>query len=326
MYLKYMLSITVSFCMLTSIYGAHIPQGDFKKGFVAGVRRLSQVKDFLLSASNDDPKILRVHNKADVKRCVDLQFSSLENIRAVGEKPAYLNQDRAFAGCLAGKFCLGVFDGHGKETGATISEFVRNNLAMKMLGYKSAKIGMWEGCSWMQTKIEDELYEEGKEGGTTAVVGIIQNNMLTVANVGDSRALGILQDQVVPLSIDHKPSNKNEKERILQVGGWMHNGYVFGQGGHGLALTRSFGDLLAHENEVISATPDIKTFTVVPGDVLVFASDGLWDVLSNDDVANFIKENISLGELRENTAIELSIEARRRGSRDDITVLIAVVK
>jgi serine/threonine protein phosphatase PrpC len=318
---------TIFSCSLFfNTFTAHIPQGNFKDGFATCARSLSQVRSAFVSSWTTSSEVLRTHNKADLAPHIDFQFSTLENTRGGGGRRAYPNQDRSFVGSLAGKICLGVFDGHGAQTGATISEFVRDELPIKMLGYKSAKVGMWNGCSWMQTKIEDDLSIEGKEGGTTAIVGIIEDSQLTVANVGDSRAIGILDGKVTALSQDHKPSHKQERERISRAGGYVYDGYVYGKGGRGLALTRSFGDLLAHQDEVISAVPEIKTFAIATGDILIFASDGLWDVLSNDDVADFVKDNISLGELRQNTATGLSLEARKRGSKDDITVVIAVIK
>ena len=323
MYFRRTLSIVFLLCAISPLSGAHIPEGNFKKGFASGVRRLSQVKELFLPSA---PKILHVHNKSELKRFVTFQFSSLENTRGIGGKRAYLNQDRSFVGSLAGKTCLAVFDGHGEEAGGIIAQFVRDALPIKILGYKSAKVGAWSGCAWMQTQIEQELVCEGIKGGTTAIVGVLEDDLLTIANIGDSRAVGILKDKVLPLSVDHKPSNKEEKNRVSRAGGAVYNGYVFANQGQGLAITRSFGGLLAHKNEVLVATPDIKTFKIFPGDILVFASDGLWDVFSNEDVATFIKENMSLGELRENTATKLSLEARSRGSRDDITVLIAIIK
>lgn len=61
--------------------------------------------------------------------------------------------------------------------------------------------------------------------------------------------------------------------------------------------------------------------------MLVFASDGLWDVFSNQEVADFVLANIDLktGFVNELTTENLADEARRRGSRDDITVIIAQV-
>ena len=46
--------------------------------------------------------------------------------------------------------------------------------------------------------------------GTTALVALLKNNHLTVANVGDSR--GVLCDKdgkAIPLSFDHKPQQVN---------------------------------------------------------------------------------------------------------------------
>ena len=42
--------------------------------------------------------------------------------------------------------------------------------------------------------------------GTTALVALLKNNQLTVANVGDSRGVMCDSDgKAIPLSFDHKP-------------------------------------------------------------------------------------------------------------------------
>jgi protein phosphatase 1L len=56
-----------------------------------------------------------------------------------------------------------------------------------------------------------------------------------------------------------------------------------------LAVSRAFGDRLL--KRYVVATPDITEETVGPDDQLVvLASDGLWDVVSNDDAINLIKD------------------------------------
>ena len=56
----------------------------------------------------------------------------------------------------------------------------------------------------------------------------------------------------------------------------------------GLAMSRSFGDRVAHSVGV-SAEAETMEFTLGLNDkFVVIASDGVWEFLSNEDVANII--------------------------------------
>lgn len=56
----------------------------------------------------------------------------------------------------------------------------------------------------------------------------------------------------------------------------------------GLAMSRSFGDQMAARVGV-HAVPEVKEFTLTPDDkVIVLASDGVWEFLSNQEVANIV--------------------------------------
>ena len=56
----------------------------------------------------------------------------------------------------------------------------------------------------------------------------------------------------------------------------------------GLAMSRSFGDSMACRVGV-NAVPEIKDFVLTTEDkVMVLASDGVWEFLENQDVANIV--------------------------------------
>jgi serine/threonine protein phosphatase PrpC len=134
--------------------------------------------------------------------------------------------------------------------------------------------------------------------GSTMVLVIICNNTMMVANIGDSRAiLGRTSGVAIPLTIDHKPCSPFEKFRIVSMGGrvfpitysdgvvgpdrvWLGNKNL-----PGLAMSRSLCDSVAHEAGVISA-PDIfeSRIDISRDHMLVIATDGLWDVMSNEEV------------------------------------------
>jgi protein phosphatase 2C len=118
------------------------------------------------------------------------------------------------------------------------------------------------------------------DDGSTAIVVLIHNKILYVANCGDSRCVllsagGHAQD----MSVDHKPNSASEKQRVEALGGriiyygtWRVEGI--------LAVTRSIGD--RRLKRYVSSRPDIVTRKLRPGDdFLILASDGVWDVLSS---------------------------------------------
>lgn len=94
--------------------------------------------------------------------------------------------------------------------------------------------------------------------------------------------------------MDHKPNRQDERTRIENAGGVVVWAGTWRVGGV-LAVSRAFGDRLL--KRYVVATPDITEETVGPDDQLVvLASDGLWDVVSNDDAVSLVKD-IKVGAL-----------------------------
>ncbi|EGB02760.1 hypothetical protein AURANDRAFT_5711, partial [Aureococcus anophagefferens] len=135
--------------------------------------------------------------------------------------------------------------------------------------------------------------------GATSVVAAVRGDTVIVANAGDSRAVLCRKGVAVPLSEDHKPANAGESERILAAGGFVTaQGRVNGN----LNLSRSLGDLkykgnkaLGRDRQMITAEPDVAVHTLVARDdeFMVLACDGVWDVLSNQECVDFVRERIA---------------------------------
>ncbi len=127
--------------------------------------------------------------------------------------------------------------------------------------------------------------------------------MLYVANAGDSRAVLSVKGKAEPLSYDHKPTNAGETARIISAGGFVEFGRVNGN----LALSRAIGDFefkqsadLPAEEQVVTCNPDLIQRKLDLGaeggdEFIVLACDGIWDVLSNQDVVNFCRTRIAQG-------------------------------
>lgn len=136
--------------------------------------------------------------------------------------------------------------------------------------------------------------------GSTGIVVLLRDQMLYCANAGDSRAVCSRLGVAYPLSVDHKPSLRGEKERILAAGGWVDANRVNGN----LALSRGFGDFIFKrsprqnaENQIVSANPDIYARRLSPevDEFIVICCDGIWDVMTNQEVVGFIRPRLSHG-------------------------------
>eukprot|EP00928_Gymnodinium_smaydae_P013912 TRINITY_DN15044_c0_g2_i1.p1 TRINITY_DN15044_c0_g2~~TRINITY_DN15044_c0_g2_i1.p1 ORF type:complete len:383 (+),score=83.48 TRINITY_DN15044_c0_g2_i1:179-1327(+) len=156
--------------------------------------------------------------------------------------------------------------------------------------------------------------------GCTAIVCCVRHDSITCANAGDSRAVLCRAGRAVDLSEDHKPNLPRERARIAKAGGFVEEQRIgpwtqYRVNGN-LNLSRSIGDLsykrnrdLAAEEQMICATPDVRTFVRGEYDeFLILACDGVWDVLSSQEVVdhvrsclgdmNSLEERLRLGELR----------------------------
>ncbi|XVE97645.1 hypothetical protein REPUB_Repub03eG0036600 [Reevesia pubescens] len=152
-----------------------------------------------------------------------------------------------------------------------------------------------------EIKLQENL--DCSTSGTTAVVVLRQDEDLIIANLGDSRAVfGTATEngiKAVQLTTDLKPGLPSEAERIRNCKGrvlalkeephiqrvWLPN-----EDSPGLAMSRAFGDFLL-KNHGIIAIPDIFHHHVTPNDqFIVLATDGIWDVLNNNQVASIVVE------------------------------------
>ncbi|KAH8412658.1 hypothetical protein KR009_004167 [Drosophila setifemur] len=174
-----------------------------------------------------------------------------------------------------------------------------------------------------------KLVEQAKRAtniaGTTALIAIVQGSKLIVANVGDSR--GVMYDSrgvAIPLSFDHKPQQVRERKRIHDAGGFIAFRGVWRVAGV-LATSRALGDYPLKDKNLVIATPDILTFELNDHKphFLVLASDGLWDTFSNEEACTFVQEHLNEPDFG---AKSLTMESYKRGSVDNITVLVIIFK
>ena len=154
----------------------------------------------------------------------------------------------------------------------------------------------------------------------------------------------------VPMSKDHKPDLPEETARAEACGLTVTDGRIclpgeFGDGkGDSIGVSRTIGDFkykqsttLPAESQAVSSIPDITIFERSSKDAfLMLASDGLWDVWTSEEAVSFVSVKLGftsrgapVGGVAQTLIVEacddLIAEAVRRGSEDNITVVIVVL-
>ncbi|XP_057799785.1 probable protein phosphatase 2C 72 [Salvia miltiorrhiza] len=261
-----------------------------------------------------------------------------------------LNQDCAILfqgyGVEEGAMCA-VFDGHGKN-GHIVSKIVRNRLPSLLLNHRkmgsdqSKNFQRWkDACITAFKAVDREIqYLETLDcscSGTTATVVVRQGEDLTVANLGDSRAVLGTRSQngimAVQLTTDLKPGVPSEAERIRKCRGRV---FALKEEAHiervwlpyddspGLAMSRAFGDFVLKNNGII-CIPEVSHRRITPDDAfLVVASDGVWDVMSNEEVVSMVAAAGSEEEAAK-VVVDAAMAAWKHkfpnSKRDDCTVI-----
>ena len=120
------------------------------------------------------------------------------------------------------------------------------------------------------------------------------------------------------LTKDHRPDDPEEVARIEKAGGFMFKGRVVGV----LAITRSLGDHCMKTYVVAEPHCSETTIELEPtnSSFIICACDGMWDVFQDQEAVDFV---LKYHEDRKNVAEYLVNEAIRRGSTDNISVIVA---
>jgi len=234
--------------------------------------------------------------------------SSMGNIRDY-------NEDTITATKLAlsnGDDCyfFGVYDGHG---GNGCSLFLKSYLHNYVKDFSKESIK--EAINEAEEKfIKDyALNEKGEindQSGSCGIIALIQKNKCIVANVGDSRLVVYKNNSIFFCTEDHKPGSDIEKERITKAGGKIYQTpslWPLYQNGKEieipwrvlpgrLSVSRTFGDIEAKDEKfggnknVVVALPDITEIELNEDfNLIVLGCDGIFDVLSNEEILECIK-------------------------------------
>jgi len=242
---------------------------------------------------------------------------------------------------------FGVYDGHG---GDKASEWVGQNFdsifmdKISQHGEEASPEVLSKALQEAFLEVEQQwmaIASQKKEcSGTTAAVVVIKDNTMIVGNVGDTEAVvaveegGKLKENI--LTEVHNPKkNKAEGDRVIKEGGIIYKDRVghpqFNPDIMSIAISRAIGDygfkaeeFTGGKHSGLSAEPYVTSLTLDPHHKFcVIACDGLWDVITADEAVSFIaQEKAKKGRNAQDAAKALVEAAYKKGSTDNITVLV----
>ena len=198
----------------------------------------------------------------------------------------------------------------GREGGEVASQLAMQTMRDDALAWKkkggNPSSFLWETLARINTAIIEKGTENEKlEGmGTTMECLLIHEKELYLGHIGDSRTYLFFQNQFWQLTIDHNV-------RTLMSYG---------------ELPKELG-VLANEDSLVKAlgvaamvVPDIYKMSIKPGLTFLSASDGLFDMVEDAQIAETMKKN--KGETLVRKLIDL---ACKNGGNDNVSLVVTYV-
>jgi serine/threonine protein phosphatase PrpC len=152
---------------------------------------------------------------------------------------------------------------------------------------------------------EKAANEPGRQGmGAAAVAAVVVDGRAVLAHLGDCRAYRLRGDTIERLTVDHS---------------WVEERVTLGRITHEEALIHPYRNVLTRAlGAETDAEPTVGEVDFQPGDVLLLCSDGLWNMVKDDELAATLRE---LPDAR-SAARALVDQALDRGGTDNISVAI----
>lgn len=222
-----------------------------------------------------------------------------------------------------------IFDGHSGVDAATYCSTHMHCFIAQSPKYPSDPEGaMKDAFARTESLFTEKCNQENINGGCTALCVLHRplDRQIYAAWAGDSQAIVVSQNKILRLINPHKPERKDEQKRIEQAGGvvlfygtWRVNGQ--------LAVSRAIGDV--KHKQFVSGVPEITSVTLDGDeDFLVLGCDGLWDSVKEIEVASTLYEQLQNEPGDDASGFSQSVVslARRAGSRDNISVLVVLLR
>lgn len=209
-----------------------------------------------------------------------------------------------------------VADGIGGHQGGDVA----SEMAVSHIGFRFENTNFdqpADAVKWLATEVQDEnqhIIEKAKEFsdlkgmGTTMVAAVLFNDEFLMANIGDSRGYLFRDGELHQLTEDHSLVNELVKRGEISAEQARRHPQKN-------IITRTLG---------ISPDADIDTnlFEMQPGDQLLLCSDGLTNMVPDDQLAAVLKADDQSATDKCEQLIKM---ANTAGGLDNITALIVAI-
>eukprot|EP01063_Lacrimia_lanifica_P015999 TRINITY_DN22628_c0_g1_i1.p1 TRINITY_DN22628_c0_g1~~TRINITY_DN22628_c0_g1_i1.p1 ORF type:complete len:636 (+),score=266.86 TRINITY_DN22628_c0_g1_i1:78-1985(+) len=219
----------------------------------------------------------------------------------------------------SGARVYGVLDGHG---GYACAKFVKDHLpaelekALLHTEKNDVKQSIHHAFDAVQALWQDD--EARDNSGACATIALILAEHVWIAWCGDCSAMVVRDGVAVPLTQDHHANTPSERQRIEATGAtvtqtadgkWRINGKI--------AVCRAFGDVV---HPAVTHKPDIMHFPLRSVDqMLVLATDGIWDVMTPDMVCTALNDTVKH---KDYGAKRLCCDAYNLGTEDNMGAMV----
>ena len=235
-----------------------------------------------------------------------------------------------------------IFDGHG---GKEVASFLSINLHHYLVNeINNIEFGLndeininniIESIKIAFQKIDKEILNNenysNDVGSTATLIFIYYNDLinndndindkkevkrtLICSNIGDSCGYLINKNNIKLITKYHKCDDNSEVQRIRDNGGIVFQGRIFGK----LILTRTLGDKEMKKYGVLPL-PDFFIKQIEKDDLFVIiASDGVWDVINEDELYKMGNEKELSSEIFSKKIIDI---AKERDTRDNSSCIV----
>ncbi len=204
-------------------------------------------------------------------------------------------------------YVLAVADGMGgHEAGEVASGMAVDRLTAAPLTYLAGDVeGIRKIIEFVNKKVHERSQKMGKKMGTTLVAALIEDNKGYIFNVGDSRAYLFRNGKLRQLTKDH-----SVVQELLDKGLITKEEAKTHPDRHVITMAIGTKD---------QVHPDTYSIYFDKGDILLLCSDGVTDMVSDEELEEILTNNTRLSTI----GGEIVKRANANGGKDNITVVLA---